>query len=104
MDTTPDGERTIDASNVEDYGSYGGGNITPLNMTGKSLGGVDLKSSSGATQIGVKDGVGPNNVGILVKVSGSISGDGSGYFVVDDGELINDASNAQGIRVLCRGD
>ena len=38
-----------------------------------------------------------------MKISGNVSGDGSGYFVLDDGDLINDASGAQGVRVLLHG-
>ncbi len=103
MSTTADGERNITASSVEDYGTYGGGNITALNMTGGALGGVDLKTNGVVSQMGVTQGVGPNNVGLLVKISGNVSGDGSGYCVLDDGDLINDASGAQGVRVLLNG-
>ncbi len=100
MTTTADGERAIVASSVE---SSGTGSINPLDMSGRNVGGVNLTTNGTVSQMGVNQGVGPNNVGILVRVSGNVSGDGSGYCVVDDGDLINDASGAQGVRVLLQG-
>jgi hypothetical protein len=69
---TSGGERFVDAAHVYVLGA---GSIAPLYMSCRDLGGVDwcYDSSKGSGQRGMTDGRGPNNIGLLVRTSGSFS-------------------------------
>ncbi len=65
----------------------GAGDITPLCMTNKSLGGGAYGTVTGQKQAGVTNGTGLNNIGLLVKTTGKIT-NSSGQpesFMIDDG-------------------
>ncbi len=101
MSTTADGERTINATQIE---TSGPGTVTPVTMTNQNLGGTDLVSGGAVAQKGVDQGQGPNNVGLLVNVAGTMSGDGTDFFCLQDGTLTTDgASGLPGVRVLSQG-
>ena len=67
----------------------------PLGMTNDSLGGT----ADGYTP-GVEDGVGTNNVGLLVTVWGSINNAATGCFYVDDGSGLTDGTGT-GVKIIC---
>lgn len=82
IDTNTDSERYIDASSAVKI--VGSGTTLPLHMSIKSLGGTPF-----GLQSGVKDGVGLNNIGLLVRVSGTIksidTSTQKSWFTIDDG-------------------
>lgn len=88
--TSSDQERYIEATVLSTKGT---GKIKSLGMNNRSLGGVDLLTG-GIGQKGVKDGRGPNNIGLLVTVFGKVTQiDWSGsYFYIDDGSKLRDGS------------
>jgi hypothetical protein len=53
--------------------------ISPVSLTNKNLGGGDFfyDPGTGAGQIGVEDGVGVNNIGLLVKTCGTVTAVGA---------------------------
>lgn len=80
-----DGERRIRARSVTQVGS---GNVQSLGISNAALGGGDWNyvSSTGAGQRGVANGVGLNNIGLLVQVWGKVVSRGPGEdFTIDDG-------------------
>ncbi|MCL5104384.1 MAG: C10 family peptidase [Armatimonadetes bacterium] len=91
--TNPDGERYIEASTVVPGSA---GSVPPLGLNARALGGADWQWSVGGTagQKGVKDGVGLNNIGLLVKLAGNVTYvDPAGAFgYVDDGSALNDGN------------
>jgi len=97
--TTVDGERAIKATSVT---SNGTDTISPVALTNKSLGGADLNydPATGAGQMGVEDGQGANNIGLLVKTTGRVTGMGSDFVYIDDGTHARDGSIFVGVRVL----
>ncbi len=80
---TSGGERCIDAAYAYETGA---GGIRPVYMNCRDLGGVDwfYNASSGAGQQGVIGGGGPNNIGLLVRTSGSFSPMTSSRFKITD--------------------
>jgi hypothetical protein len=82
--TLNSGERYIDAGVVTTSGT---GTIAPLGMTNKTLGGCSLGTVSGHLQPGVINGIGPNNIGLLVKTTGAVGtvNAAEGWFNIDDG-------------------
>ena len=71
--TTRDGERSLEAPEIVKTGS--GTALAPLAMTIRELGGADYFYESGtlpAGQRGVTNGVGVNNIGLLVRVAGVV--------------------------------
>ncbi|MDO8684122.1 MAG: fibronectin type III domain-containing protein [Armatimonadota bacterium] len=86
MSVNLDGERYISATTVSVNGS-GTPHLKAIN--GASLGGADFEYNSftGEGQRGEENGVGLNNVGLLVRAWGRVTGiDPSGaYFWIDDG-------------------
>jgi len=80
---TVDGERCIEAAHIRVTGT---GNVAPIYMTCRDLGGVGwfYDSSSGGGQRGMPDGRGPNNIGLLVSTCGSFSPASSTRFRVTD--------------------
>jgi hypothetical protein len=84
MGTTSDFERVV-------YGTIVGGNgtlaLAPLGLTNKLLGGGDwmYDASDGTGQRGVYGGVGLNNIGLLVRISGKPTPLNETDFLLDDG-------------------
>ena len=99
MSTTTLSERYIEAIRVSVVGS---GLIMPLGMVGKSVGGSDANIATfGLGQRGVQSGIGPNNVGLLVKCWGKVLASGQGFFYIDDGSNVSSGSIYRGLRVDC---
>lgn len=90
--TSEDGERYIAAKAAAQCGV---GSIKPIYMTGKNLGGA-----LSAGQRGVESGVGLNNIGLLIKLTGYVKQISSDYFIIDDGSGVTDASGITGLRVI----
>jgi hypothetical protein len=80
---TSGGERCIDAAYAYETGA---GSIRPIYMRCRDLGGVDwfYNASNGAGQQGVISGGGPNNIGLLVRTSGSFAAMTSTRFKITD--------------------
>lgn len=90
-----DGERQIDPTSVAVYSS-GNGVPDPLGWVVRSVGG----GPKGYVP-GVYDGCGLNNVGLLGRVAGVVSGLGSGgWFYLDDGSNTLADEGFSGIKVL----
>ncbi len=92
--TSSNGERVITAAGV---GMSGSGPIPAAALIRNSdLGGEALNQYTP----GVLDGIGPNNIGLLVSVAGKVTYVGAGYCYVDDGSMkTNDGSGHLGVRV-----
>lgn len=79
------------------------GNIAPLYMQNKSIGGknFDYNQFNHTGQLGTYNGVGLNNIGLLVKTSGNIAciNYSEKYIYVDDGSRKNNDIDNNGIRV-----
>ena len=94
LKTNSDGERYIHASTADPAGS---GSVEPLGMVNQSLGGGDLLDPiTGIGQLGVKDGKGVNNIGLLVQIWGRVTEIESvvppalpTWFKIDDGSGVN---------------
>jgi hypothetical protein len=86
MATTSAGERYIGSASVTVTGTHLP--ITPLGVTNKTLGGSALGTPP-AGQYGVAGGSGTNNIGLLVKVWGQVTGSGAGFVTVDDGSGVS---------------
>ncbi len=88
IETNSDFERCIEASSTTHSGT---GSCAPIGVPLRSLGGVSYQydQSTGAGQIGVKSGVGLNNIGLLVRVWGRVTEiDPEGaWFIIDDGSV-----------------
>ena len=98
VETDGDQERYIAASTAIENGS---GNLLPIALSNRDLGGSDLHSTvAGGGQRGVLGGVGLNNVGLLVRIRGRVTYGGYGYFYIDDGAGLLDGSGHQGVLVL----
>ncbi len=102
MATNVDGERQIVASSVMPGGSS---YIEPLVATNKTIGGGDwaYNSETGAGQRGVIDGVGLNNIGLLVRTTGYVAAVGSDYIIINDGSEARGGSLTNGVRIACPG-
>lgn len=79
---TVGGERVIQASSVEVLDQTSP--VNPLGMRASALGGGDFGYPP-LGQRSVAGGVGLNNIGLLVRVCGTVVSSGLGYFEVDDG-------------------
>ena len=97
MSTDSDGERYISSATVTAIGS---GSMNPLCLINKNLGGGDFNLTSTTGQCGVSGCFGLNNIGMLVKTTGKVLSVGEGYFYIDDGSDVQDAT-FNGIRVTC---
>jgi len=80
------GERYLEASAIRKTGATG--SILPLGVTCRSLGGGSFGASS-AGQAGMTGGVGLNNIGLLVRAWGRVSGPAGGPYTLDDGSGAN---------------
>lgn len=69
----------------------------PLFMSNKSVGGGHF----GLWIPGVVDGIGPNNMGLLVKIAGRVTCRVGNYFWVDDGSGVLDILGRIGVMVRC---
>lgn len=99
MRTDPNGERYIQADFLQKDGT---GSLHPIGMTNRCLGGGDDQGYdpvTGAGQMGISDGQGLSNIGLLVKSWGKITSIGVGYFYVDDGSNLRDGTGSMGVRV-----
>ncbi len=78
LKTNADGERYIEASSVEVTGT---GSIRPVFINSRAIGGSGwfYNPSTGAGQCGVVDGLGLNNIGLLVTTWGKLNYLGGGY-------------------------
>jgi len=81
--------------------SLGGGQIDPMEIRGRELGGESL----GPFTSGVEDAVGPNNIGLLVETVGKVTDVDytNGWFYINDGSDVNDGTGPLGIRVIYVG-
>ena len=75
--TLSTGERFVLAATVD---ANGAAEVAPLGMTNKAIGG-----GGAFGQQGVADAAGLNNIGLLVKTTGSVVSTQSGSFGIDDG-------------------
>ena len=96
MDTTAEGERQVAGALLSIDGAATP--LVPPGMALKSAGGSDL-GGPGAGQSGVTGGVGLNNIGLLARAWGSVTGTDGGGLALDDasGVLLRlDLRNAPG--------
>lgn len=102
--TNADGERYIDAASAVNSGT---GSVTALGMPNKSVGGSDFRSSVGSLgQQGISGASGLSNIGIYVRVWGTVTAVGIGYMYTDDGSNLKDGTSTNGVaniglRVVC---
>lgn len=85
MATGPNGERFIQASSVQ---ASPGAPLGPLGLTNRAIGGDGVAYEPGpppSGQMGVKDGVGTSNIGLLVRTTGKVESAGSGWVMITDG-------------------
>jgi hypothetical protein len=85
MATGANGERYIAATSVT---ASSGTEVGPLGIVNKSIGGEDTGYEPGPPVIGqrgVRDGVGVNNVGMLIRTTGTVLSTGGGYVMISDG-------------------
>ncbi|MDO8684256.1 MAG: hypothetical protein Q7N50_12320, partial [Armatimonadota bacterium] len=88
------GEKYLSAAWAQGSGT---GSVSPLALGNTSLGGVDWSydSVSKAGQAGVLGGLGPNNIGLLVRVWGKVTqreNVTNTYFYIDDGAGLKDGT------------
>lgn len=91
---TQNGERAIQGASLSKAGSQTP--LKPLYMQTQTIGGGRLGLKSG-----VENGVGLNNVSLLVSVCGKVTATGWTYFYVDDGCNLDDGSGFTGLKVIC---
>jgi len=110
IQTDGDLERYIAASSAVRNGS---GTVKPLMLTNRALGGQTFSVGSVIGQTGVKDGVGLNNIGLLVTTTGRVTYvDPTGAFIyLNDGSGLNDGNTlgssgtaVLGVKALVTGD
>ena len=94
------GERYIAATDIYNAGAT---DVLAFILNNKALGGGDYNynSETGAGQRGVAGGIGLNNIGLLVKITGRVTGVGSGFFYIDDGTHTKNGSLFSGVRIEC---
>jgi len=99
MRTNDNGERYIEATSLTQTDT---GSVGPLVMSNKSLGGGDwhYDAGSGAGQKGVKSGVGLNNIGLFVGLTGRVTYQDTDVLYVDDGSALNDGSGHAGVKMV----
>jgi formylglycine-generating enzyme required for sulfatase activity len=84
--TNSDGERYILASSAAHSGD---GEITPVGMNNRAVGGADWQVVGTGGQRGVTAGVGLNNIGLLVRAWGRYHQVDATAFTLDDGSGLN---------------
>lgn len=82
--TNSDGERYLEVDNGDETGS---GSVAPIYMANRNLGGADWKynATTGTGQKGVTGGTGLNNIGLLVRTTGSCTYIDDHTFTISDG-------------------
>jgi hypothetical protein len=82
---------------IETWG-VAGDPVRPYFLTTRSLGGADLNEFS----LGVPGALGSNNIGLLVRIYGSVSNVAGNYYYVDDGAALADGTAADnlGVRIM----
>lgn len=70
--------------------------VMPIGMQTVAVGG----SARNSHARGVDGGIGPNNVGTLVTIWGTVTSAGTGFFYVDDGCGLLDGTGNRGVRVI----
>ncbi len=98
-------ERMISATEVIQTGSPG--EPMPLGLVQRALGGGDFEYDPGppaSGQSGVQGGSGTNNVGLLVRIAGTVtrSEAAEDYFCLDDGSAL-EVGGVLGVRCLAEG-
>lgn len=95
------GERYILADSIMLSGT---GTVRPLGMRVRDIGGVDTvpPEYTYGKQNGVRDGIGPNNIGLLIKVTG-IAQEAGDRLYIDDGSGVVDPVGNPGVRVTGPG-
>ncbi|MGQ9456024.1 MAG: cellulase family glycosylhydrolase [Armatimonadota bacterium] len=88
-------ERQVTNASVNKVGS--GAAPEPVCVTGRFIGGAPV----GLMVPGVVGGLGLNNMGLLVKISGRVSARVGNYFWLDDGSGILDIMGRVGVMVRC---
>ncbi|MBP6962944.1 MAG: S8 family serine peptidase [Armatimonadetes bacterium] len=96
--TTSGGERRIEASKVE-ITSSNGQMPGPLGLRGSYLGGGQLSPYTP----GVAQGIGLNNVGLLITTWGRVTYSAGNYFYLEDGSGLQSEPGRTGVKVLCGG-
>ncbi len=107
---TVNGERVIDAETTIPLGT--GADIGPYALKMGALGGAAFGQQiavmeykwvkqSGTTELIPANGL--NNIGLLVRVCGSVTACGENFFYIDDGSNCNDGSGNIGVKVFCPG-
>gem|GEM_PF-6799657 len=97
--TTREGERQINV--LSETEGTPGPILRPIGLSLTALGGKSLNSYTP----GVEGGIGPNNIGMLVRVWGRVTAIGSNYYYIDDGSGLRDGTSTNnvpnvGVRVL----
>lgn len=87
-------ERQITATSIAKVSS--GTPPAPLAMSCRAVGGGPIGIAPG-----VKDGVGANNIGLLVRIAGKVTYKTGSYIYVDDGSGIRDILDRVGVLVKC---
>lgn len=90
-----DGERAVLDPTVTPAGS--GTLPGPVSMVNRSVGGRLL----GDYVPGVSGGIGLNNVGLLVRVSGKVTYVGGDHFYIDDGTGLTYTAGRVGLKIFC---
>ncbi|MBP6963945.1 MAG: right-handed parallel beta-helix repeat-containing protein [Armatimonadetes bacterium] len=107
MSTSSWGERYIEAATAVQSAPPGDtGIVDPLFLHVGNIGGRNWSydPDTGSGQMGVKDGFGLNNIGLLVSTAGRVTYSPAGsYFVISDGSDMTDPSGYTGVRVLVVG-
>jgi hypothetical protein len=91
---TINGERVLTSPEVENF-VVGGGTVPAQSMLNRDMGGAGLNSYTP----GVTGGVGTNNIGALVTITGRVTHAESGFCYVDDGCNLLDGSGFTGVKV-----
>lgn len=94
---TISGERAIQGATLTKKGTQTP--IAPMSLSSRWIGGSRLGLKSGVT-----NGVGLNNIGLLVSVYGRVVSTFTWtYFYIDDGSGLFDGSGLPGLKVICGG-
>jgi len=104
--TTLDGERVLEVTSIQVDGV--GGQPVPFTVTTNIIGGGTYGLQQPVYYYATLGGVkrlyqmyNTNNIGLLLKVSGSVTAVGLGYFYISDGMNLEDGSGNLGVRVTC---
>ena len=108
--TTVDGERALSVHLAEVLVGAAG-DLPPIAMNSATLGGGPsgyqqavteyrmVRTAQGTLRQALPAG-GANNVGLLVRITGKVTGIGDGCFYIDDGSGCDDGSGLIGVRVI----